>query len=104
MASIQSKTSKRGVKTYYVVAVRAGRRKWLRAGSVQNARILLRQVESLVDSDKVDKLGLSPSDARIDDFLAEYIDQVRLRTAPATLKRCRYALNAFMTLPWSDQK
>ncbi len=96
MASIQSKTSKRGKKTFYVVVSYAGKRKWLKAGTQTDARKLKSQVESLENSRRLEKLGLTQKSVRIDDFFADFLDHVRLHSAPNTVKRYRAALNAFL--------
>ncbi len=44
----------------------------------------------------MEKLGLIGRHKRIDDFLQEYADHVKLRTAPNTVKRYGAALNAFV--------
>lgn len=96
MASIQSKVSSTGVKTYYVVVPNQGKRKWLKAGTQQDAKILKRQVDSLTTTQQVERLGLSVDDKRIDDFFQEYLDYVKIRTAPNTAKRYRAVVNAFI--------
>ncbi len=96
MASIQAKSGKKGKKTYYVVVSYHGKHKWLKAGSLKDARILRKQIESMEESRRLEKLGLSATDKRIDDFLQEYTDHVRLRTSVNTLKRYRSILNTFL--------
>lgn len=96
MASIQSKKGSNGALTHYIVVSQLGRRKWLKAGNLHDAKILKKQIESLAASDRVDKLGLAISDKRIDDFFREYLDYVRIRTAPNTAKRYKAVVNAFI--------
>jgi len=96
MASIQHKKGKDGKKTYYVVVSFSGKHKWIRAGSLANARVLKREIESLEESKRVEKLGLVKKDKRIDHFFDEYLERCRVRTAPNTVKRYRAALNAFL--------
>ena len=97
MASIQFKKGKSGKKTYFVVVCYAGKHKWIKAGTLKDARLLKKKIESLTNSERLEKLGLSPVDKRIDDLLQEYIDNVRLRTSPNTAKRYRGVLNTFLT-------
>jgi integrase len=96
MASIHAKTGKAGKKTYYVVICHQGRHKWIKAGTLRDAKILKREIESLENSKRMEKLGLAGRQKRIDDFFQEYADHVRLRTSPNTVKRYRAALNAFL--------
>ena len=96
MASIQAKSGKKGKKTYYVVVSYHGKHKWLKAGSLKDAKILKREIESLENSKRMEKLGLTGRHKRIDDFFQEYMEYVRLRTAPNTLKRYRSVLNMFI--------
>ena len=81
MASIQSKKGKAGKKTYYVVICHRGGHKWVKAGTLRDAKILKREIESLENSKRMEKLGLVGRHKRIDDFFQEYADHVRLRTA-----------------------
>lgn len=97
MASIQSKKNKTGKKTYYVVVSIAGRHKWIRAGTLQDAKVLKKKVENLGESERRDKLGISTTQKRIDSLFQDYLDYVRLRTSPNTVKRYRTALNVFLT-------
>lgn len=96
MASVQAKKGKNGKKTYYVVISVQGRHKWIRAGTQQQARILKRDIESLQDSQKIEKLGLTRTEKRIDDFFSEYVEYVTVRTSPNTVKRYRAAINTFL--------
>ena len=50
MASIQSKKSKSGKLTHYVVIAYFRKRRWLKAGSFKDARLLKKQIESIYDS------------------------------------------------------
>lgn len=97
MASVQYKKGKNGKRTYYVVVSLGGRHKWIRAGSIREAKILKREVESMEESRKREKLGLVSRQKRIDGFLQEYLDHVKLRTSPNTTKRYRAVLNTFLT-------
>jgi integrase len=96
MASIQSKKGRNGKKTYYVVVSLQGKHKWIRAGTQQQAKILKKDIESLQDSQKIEKLGLTRTEKRIDDFFTEYVEYVTVRTSPNTVKRYRAAINAFL--------
>ena len=87
MASIQSKKGKNSKKTYYVVVCLRGRHKWIRAGSIRDAKILKREIDSMEESRRLEKLGISGRQKRIYDFFQEYADHVKLRTAPNTVKR-----------------
>lgn len=69
MASIQSKVSKSGKRTFYVVVPFAGKRKWLKAGTRPDAARLKRQIEAMEQSQRIEELGLVAQSARIDDFL-----------------------------------
>lgn len=96
MPSIQFKKSKTGKRTYYVVVSFKGKHKWIRAGSQKDARELKRKIDSLENSKRLEKLGLSPLDKRIDDFFQEYSDYIKLRTSPNTVKRYLAVLNTFL--------
>jgi integrase len=96
MASIQSKKTKSGKRTYYVVVSQDGRHKWLRAGGLHAAKAMKREVESMQDSERLERLGFGKRERRIDDFFVEYLEYVKLRGAPATVKRYRAAVNAFI--------
>ncbi len=96
MASIQYKAAKNGKKVYYVVVAHGATRKWLKAGTLSNARALKKEIDSLENSKRADKLGLAPKSKRIDSFFEEYAEYVRLRTSANTLKRYKAALNAFI--------
>lgn len=96
MASIQSKKSTTGGKTFYVVVSFGGKHKWIKAGTLGDAKKMKRQIESLENSQRIEKLGLTQQTVRIDDFFQDYADHVRLHTAPNTVKRYKAALNAFL--------
>ena len=96
MASIQSKKGKSGKKTHYVVISHRGGHKWIKAGSPRDAKILKKEIESLENSKRMEKLGLSTHDIRIDDFFQKYADYIRPRTAPNTVKRYLAVLNTFI--------
>jgi hypothetical protein len=81
MASIQSKKGKNGKKTYYVVIRLKGRHKWIRAGTTRDAKILKREIESLGESKKVEKLGFAQRDRRIDSSFQEYMEYMKPRAA-----------------------
>ncbi|RKX26303.1 MAG: hypothetical protein DRP45_03830 [Candidatus Zixiibacteriota bacterium] len=74
MASIQSKTGKSGKKTYYVVVSFTGRHKWIRAGSQRDAKLLRREIESMEESKRLEKLGLSRRNKRIDCMSSDNLD------------------------------
>ena len=97
MASIQSKKGKAGKKTYYVVICHQGGHKWVKAGTLRDAKILKKEIESLENSKRMEKLGLVGRHKRIDSFFQEYADHVRLRTAPSTVKRYLSVVNTFIT-------
>ncbi len=92
MASVQYKVGKSGKGTYYIVGSLRGKHKWLKAGSLKDAKIPKRQIESMDKSRRIEKLGIVGRDKTIDDFFQEYVERVRLRTAPNTLKRYRSVL------------
>ena len=96
MASLQSKTSKDGKTTHYVVLAVGGKRKWIKAGSHNEAKKLLKQIESLEDSKRNEKLGLSTRDVRVDEFFQEYAEHVRLHCAASTVQRYLGILNCFL--------
>jgi hypothetical protein len=96
VASIQYKLSKDGIKTYYVVESLSGRRKWIKAGSAKDAQKLKRQLETLEKSERIEKLGLTQSQVRIDDFFQQFADHVKLYNSPGTIKRYLYILNTFL--------
>ena len=96
MASIQSKTGKSGSKTYYVVVSDFGKHKWLKAGSYSDAKKLKRQVERLTHQQKLDGFGPEVVEIRIDDFIKQYLDHVKLHNSSVTVKRYRVILNTFL--------
>ncbi len=96
MASIQSKISRTGKKTYYVVVSIKGKHKWIKAGTLRQAKTLKKDIESLENSQRVEKLGLSAKDIRIDDFFQAYAEYVKPRAAPNTLKRYLGVINTFI--------
>jgi len=96
MASIQFKSGKEGKKVYYVVVARGSTRRWLKAGTLKDARILKREIEAMQASERVEKLGLAAKNKRIDAFFREYMERFRLRTSVNTIKRYRACLNAFL--------
>lgn len=96
MASIQVKEGRSG-KIYYVVVSYAGKHKWIKAGTLTDAKVLKKKIESLANSERFEKLGLSHVDKRIDVLFQEYIDNAKLRTSPNTVKRYKGILNTFLT-------
>jgi len=58
MASIQPKKGKAGKKTYYVVICHRGVHKWVKAGTLRDAKTLKKEIESLENSKRMEKLGL----------------------------------------------
>ena len=59
MASIHFTKGKADKKTYYVVICHRGGHKWVKAGTLRDAKILKREIESLENSKRMDKLGLT---------------------------------------------
>ena len=96
MASIQFKKSRTGKKTYYVVVSVNGKHKWLKAGTQTDAKKLKKQIESLENSERMEKLGITTNSVRIDDFFQQYADHVRLHNSPNTIKRYLTVLNTFL--------
>ncbi len=96
MASIQSKKAKSGKNTYYVVVCIQGKHKWLKAGTKKDAIQLKKQIESMENSKRIEKLGIVSKNIRIDLFFQEYADHVKLRTSASTLKRYLGVLNTFI--------
>jgi hypothetical protein len=96
MASIQVIEGRSG-KIYYVVVSYAGKHKWIKAGTLTDAKVLKKKIESLANSERFEKLGLSHVDKRIDVLFQEYIDNAKLRTSSNTAKRYRGVLNTFLT-------
>ena len=96
-ASIQKKISKNGSKVFYVVESVGGRRKWLKAGTLKDAQQLKKQLQSLDKSQRIEKLGLTLVQLKIDDFFQQFADHVKLHNSPGTIKRYVYILNAFLT-------
>lgn len=97
MASVQAKTGKAGKKTYYVVVAIKGKHRWIRAGTQKEAKILKREIEALEESKRIEKLGFTHRNKKIDLFFQEYADHIKLRTAPSTVKRYLAVLNTFLT-------
>ena len=96
MASIHSKKGIAGRKTYYVVVSLQGRHKWIRAGTLAQAKSLRRDIEDMRETERAERLGIAARSKRVDEFFQEYTEHVRLRTSPNTLKRYRACLNAFV--------
>ncbi len=96
MASIQFKQRKSGKRTYYVVLSFKGKHKWIKAGTLKSAKDLKKQLDSLEESKRIEKLGLSSQDFRVDCFFQEYSDHIRLHVAPSTVKRYLSVLNTFL--------
>jgi len=87
MASIQSKTSKTGVKTFYVVFSFFDKRKWIKAGTLRDARLLKKKIESLEKSKRLENLGLSSNEIKIKKFFEDFSDYSRLHNSASTAKR-----------------
>ena len=96
MASVQFKKNKTGKKTYYVVISYNSKHKWLKAGTLSDAKKLKTQIESLEKSQRMEKLGLTANTVRIDNFFQDYADYVRLHNSPNTIKRYLAVLNTFL--------
>jgi len=96
MASIQSKITAKGRKVFYVVAAVGQKRKWIRAGTRRDAEKLKKRVESMAASDRLERLGLSEREARIDRFFQDYADYVRMHTSESTVKRYLGIINYFV--------
>ena len=96
MASIHFKKGKSGKRTYYVVVSAQGKHKWIKAGTQKEATVLKSHIESLENSQRMEKLGIVAHDRRIDDFFQEYADNVKLRTSVNTVKRYLGVLNTFI--------
>ena len=96
MASIQSKRTRTGGKCYYVVVAFGAKRKWIRAGDHNAAKILKRQLEMLEQSKRLQKLGLTAERKRIDDFFREYAANMKIRTSANTSKRYLGVINMFL--------
>ena len=97
MSSVQSKRGGVGKKTFYVVVSVAGKRKWLKAGTLKDAQALKKKLDSMASVERLEKLGIATREKRIDNFFQEYLDNVRLRTSPNTTKRYKAVLNTFIT-------
>jgi hypothetical protein len=95
MASIHFKKSASGEKVYYLVVSYRGKHKWIRAGNLNEARDLKKKIESMENSQRLEKLGLAPFDKRIDELFQEYADYVRFRSSANTVKRYLSVLNTF---------
>ncbi len=96
MASIQFKKSAAGKKIYYVVVSNRARRKWIKAGNQKNAKYLKKQIEALEETQRIEKLGFSSNEMRIDDFFQKYSEHIKLHTSASTVKRYLNAINAFI--------
>jgi len=96
MASLQFKKNKAGKKTFYVVVSLKGRHKWLKAGTLVDARKLKKQIDSLEESKRIEKLGFTSRSIRVDDFFQNFADYVRLHNSSSTVKRYLAVLNTFL--------
>jgi len=89
-----------GINTYNVVICYRGKHKWVRAGTLRDAKLLKKEIDALDNSRRIEKLGLTGRHKPIDDFFQEYADHVndhvKLRTAPNTVKRYLSVLNTFL--------
>lgn len=97
MASVQYKQGKRGKRTYYIVVSTAGRHRWVKAGTLQEAQALKKRIDSMAASERLERLGIGVREKRVDDFFQEYLDNVKLRTSPNTAKRYKAVLNTFIS-------
>ncbi|PJA26590.1 MAG: hypothetical protein CO189_10055 [candidate division Zixibacteria bacterium CG_4_9_14_3_um_filter_46_8] len=97
MASIHFKISESGKRTYYVVQSFGGKRKWIKAGTLQDAKLIKKHLESLDKSQRMEKLGVSVKEIRIDSFFQKYSDHIKLHTSPSTVKRYLVIINTFIT-------
>ena len=61
MASVQFKRGQSGRKTFYVVVSAAGRRTWLKAGTLKDAPALKKKIDSMAASERLEKLGCTSS-------------------------------------------
>ncbi len=96
MSSIQFKKSKAGKKTYYVVVSANGRHKWLKGGTLAEAKRLKKHIDSLEVSDRIEQLSLRKTEKRIDDFFQEFADHSRLHNAPGTTRRYLRVINTLL--------
>ncbi len=96
MASIHSKKTRSGQTVYYVVVSSGGLKKWLKAGTLQAARLLRKSVEAMSASDRIAKFAVGTPERRIDEFFQEFIDRVKLTASRNTVKRYKVVLNTFL--------
>jgi len=82
--------------TYYVVICHRGKHKWVRVGTLRDAKLLKKEIEAPDNTRRIEKLGLTGRHKRIDDFFQEYADHVKLRTFGNTVKRYLGVLNTFL--------
>ena len=97
MASIQSKFGKSGKKTFYVVLSILGKKKWIKAGTRQNALIIKKQLEKLETSQIIDKLNFTPNSISLKEFINKYLEYAQLHTSSGTYKRYAGILETFCT-------
>lgn len=96
MASIQTKKLKGGKKSYFVVVSVQGKRKWIKAGTLREAKKLKAQIESMEKSQRVERLGISEKDIKAIEFFKQYSDHTKLHNSPNTSKRYIGVFNTFL--------
>ena len=96
MASIQFKKTKTGKKVYYVVQSHRGIKKWVKAGTLSEAKDLKKGLESMENSERIEKLGLASKSIRIDEFFQRYIEYAKSHTSEGTHKRYKGVANFFI--------
>ena len=93
MASIQHKKTQSGKRVYYVVLSHQGKKMWIKAGTYADAKKLKKNLESMENSKRIAKLGLTSKSIRIDDFFQKYVEFAKSHSSEGTFKRYRGVVN-----------
>ncbi len=73
MASVQFKKGLNRKRAFYVVFSHQGRHRWIKAESQADAKRLKKEIESLSKNQRLEKLGITTRNRRIDDFFRAFL-------------------------------
>jgi integrase/recombinase XerD len=66
---------------------------WIKAGTYADAKKLKKNLESMENSKRIAKLGLTSKSIRIDDFFQKYVEFAKSHSSEGTFKRYRGVVN-----------
>ncbi len=95
MASIQNKINKQGKKIFYVVVPLKNKRKWIRAGTKQQATNLMRQLSEVREEELYERLGFTQNLISVEDYFNRFLEFVKLHNQSSTLKRYSAIIHTF---------